>query len=602
MKIKYNFLFFLGIVFQFCSCDSNHNMTGSTEDTFSVDDTAIINNILRRVSNKKIVLSDSIASYLTMAIELSKKCNYVEGQSKTLYLYGNLLYGENKYDSALYYYSAALNIAEKLENQLLKANCLERMASVNLTIGDDHLSLKLYYDALPLFEQTRNKEGIAKVYNIIGVYKSSEGEYDTATYYFQEAIKLNEEVGNNTGLIHNKGNLAFMYYNMGNTEKAKEIYISLIPKLIETGDSNDLSVSYYHLSIFSEAAAQPDSTLFYLGKAQSISEKLADTSILVTLYGKRGQIYLNQLQYDSAFYLLTKSAEMANAIDDYVTEKQALTLLIKIDSINHNFKMAIERYGQILILQDSVYNQRLRNNLESSELKYENQKKNNFIEVQKIELASSNKQKQFYLFLFLLLSLISLLLILMVILFRRNSKRKQELLSEKLRINELHFENIKQSEELNKLRLEKIEKEIKIKENEQVSNALALEQKNELLGMINKKFIEAMKDKGSISMAELNGLVSTIKRQVKDSSDTDLFNQKFNQLHRNFFDNLKKAHPNLTKSELRFCAYLKLNLTGSQIASILNVTPEAIRKTRYRIRKKINLSATDSLEVYISGL
>ncbi len=272
------------------------------------------------------------------------------------------------------------------------------------------------------------------------------------------------------------------------------LYLSLIPKLIENHDSINLSVVCYHLSMFYETLSQPDSTHYYLQKSLTVSEKIADTSLLVTLYGKIGEIHLDRRQYDSAFFLLTKSAILSKAINDYVTAKQVLKLLLSIDTIKGNFKSATKRYAEILIAADSVYNQRLRNNLEASELTYENQKKSNLIEIQKLELQSANRQKQFLLFVFFLSVLISLLLVILFIFHKKNNKRKQELLAEKLRINELQLKNIKQTEEISRLKIEKIEREIKIKEQEQVSNALALEQKNELLGVINKKFTEAMQD------------------------------------------------------------------------------------------------------------
>lgn len=101
---------------------------------------------------------------------------------------------------------------------------------------------------------------------------------------------------------------------MGNTKKAKAIYLNLIPKLNEIADSINLAVVYYHLSIFSETVSQTDSTLFYLRKAMLVSAKLADTSMLTIIYGKIGEIHLKQQQYDSASYLLTISAKMAPAI------------------------------------------------------------------------------------------------------------------------------------------------------------------------------------------------------------------------------------------------------------------------------------------------
>jgi tetratricopeptide (TPR) repeat protein len=600
MRVYLIFLLLLILLFTSCSEDKNTLQYEHAHADSYLKDTLKINTFIRQVANRDFENTNTAINLLDFAENLSAEIGYDEGLAKSLYLKGNIYYLQNKYKLALDCYNRSLEVAKKSNNILLNAQCLERIASVYLTIGDDHLALKLYYEALPLFEQISNKEGIAKVYNIIGVSKTSQGEYDTAVNYFGKAMKLNEEIGNLTGLIHNNGNLAFMYHRMGNTEKAKEVYISLVPKLIETHDSINLSVVFYHLSMFCESLSQPDSTLYYLYQARSVSEKIADTSLLVTLYGKIGKIYLDHRQYDSAYILLTKSAEMSKNIEDYVTQKQALKLLISIDTIKGNFKRVAERYKKIIIAGDSVYNQKLRNNLEASELAYENQKKSNLIEIQRLELASASRQKQFLLFIFVFSVLTSLLLIILFISHRRSYKRKKEVLAEKLKINELQLENIKQTEEINNLRIEKIEREIKIKENEQVSHALAMEQKNQLLSMINKKFTEAMQDKGSISLAELNGLVSTIKTQVKDSVDTDLFNQKFNQLHNNFFNDLKQSHPDLTKSELKFCAYLKLNLTGNQIASILNVTPEAIRKTRYRIRKKLNLSTTDSLEDYIS--
>ena len=109
-----------------------------------------------------------------------------------------------------------------------------------------------------------------------------------------------------------------------------------------------------------------------------------------------------------------------------------------------------------------------------------------------------------------------------------------------------------------------------------------------------------MRETGTLNVSALNEVLTAIKFQLNISTDSNLFNQKFNKLHSNFYLNLKEKHPDLTKSELKFCAYLKLNLSGNQIASIINVTPEAIRKTRYRIRKKINIISSDSLENYIS--
>ena len=90
-----------------------------------------------------------------------------------------------------------------------------------------------------------------------------------------------------------------------------------------------------------------------------------------------------------------------------------------------------------------------------------------------------------------------------------------------------------------------------------------------------------------------------LKLQIKGQDNWEIFKLRFTEVHKDFFGRLKINYPALTKSELKFCAYLRINLTSSQIASALNISNEGIKKTRYRIRKKLNLTRKDSLEDYI---
>ena len=90
-----------------------------------------------------------------------------------------------------------------------------------------------------------------------------------------------------------------------------------------------------------------------------------------------------------------------------------------------------------------------------------------------------------------------------------------------------------------------------------------------------------------------------LELQISQQNNWEVFKSRFKKVHKGFFNNLKKEHPSLSRSELKFCAYLRIHLSSSEIASALNVTYEAIKKTRYRIRKKLEMSPKDSLEDYI---
>ncbi len=52
---------------------------------------------------------------------------------------------------------------------------------------------------------------------------------------------------------------------------------------------------------------------------------------------------------------------------------------------------------------------------------------------------------------------------------------------------------------------------------------------------------------------------------------------------------LKDRHPALTPYDLRLCTYLKSNLSTKEIATLLNITPDSVKKAKHRLRKKLSL-------------
>jgi tetratricopeptide (TPR) repeat protein len=593
---------FLFVMLVLASC-SDGNDTSSRNDSVKVQyaaDTAFIHNILKKAKNGSFANTDSALLYLEKAIIRSENLGYTDGKSEALFLTANILYQQNKYRDALELYNQSLNLAEKQNDVLLKAKCLERMASVNLATGDDHKALKLYYEALPLFKQTKDKEGIAKVYNIIGLYKNAQKKYDTAEIYLNKAILLNKEIGNTTGLIHNKGNLGYVYEKSGQLEKAEAIYLALIDSLKISGDSINLSMMLSNLASLSQKMNNIDAALGYLRQAVGISGKTRDTSMLALLYADIGEIYIENKRIDSAVVFLNKSVLCAKSIGDARTQLSATRLLLRSDTLRNDFREASKRYNSINTLSDTVYARKLRHSLRASELEYESQSKSQLIELQSIDIQNASNQKQLYLVLLLLSSVSVILLGFVIVLGIRNHKRKQELNEENLKIKDLQLQNSINEDEINKMKISKIEEEIRLREREQLTSALALVQKNELLGLIDARISQSTKNVDSINPSELNDILASIRKQLKEDDESNMFNQKFSLLHPDFFENLKQKHPNLSKSELKFCAYLRLNLSGNQIANIMSVTAEAIRKTRYRLRKKLELERHESLEDYIS--
>lgn len=65
-----------------------------------------------------------------------------------------------------------------------------------------------------------------------------------------------------------------------------------------------------------------------------------------------------------------------------------------------------------------------------------------------------------------------------------------------------------------------------------------------------------------------------------------------------FYKRILQKHPNLSKNELRLCAFLKLNLSSKEISEITQQTPHSITVARSRLRKKMNIEKDESLPNY----
>ena len=115
------------------------------------------------------------------------------------------------------------------------------------------------------------------------------------------------------------------------------------------------------------------------------------------------------------------------------------------------------------------------------------------------------------------------------------------------------------------------------------------------------KVLEGLKEKAeALKKTENNRngyqqLIQTINFDLQDDNNWDNFTRYFEQVHRDINSNVKNKYPKVTSNELRLMALLKMNLTSKEIANILNISQDGIKKARQRLRKKLQLSPQDSL-------
>ncbi len=176
-------------------------------------------------------------------------------------------------------------------------------------------------------------------------------------------------------------------------------------------------------------------------------------------------------------------------------------------------------------------------------------------------------------------------------------KQQQEHEEEQQKLQYQHQIEIEKNEkEIIRLKNDKLQTQIESKNAELASNAMSLVQKSGLLGRIKEELVVLKNNAGGTKDSkEFKKVISTINKELEINNDWEQFAVHFDEVHSNFLTSLKKNYPALTASELKLCAYLRLNLSSKEIAQLMNISIRGVETSRYRIRKKFGLTGEQNL-------
>jgi DNA-binding CsgD family transcriptional regulator len=140
---------------------------------------------------------------------------------------------------------------------------------------------------------------------------------------------------------------------------------------------------------------------------------------------------------------------------------------------------------------------------------------------------------------------------------------------------------------------------LRLKKNELTTQVLHIAQKNDLLQEL-KTMIQELKTECPNSTLQKQ-IISKINIDINNEQSWQRFQNYFEDLHKGFDDKIRTIAPEVSPGELRLIALLKMNLNSHEIASVLNISQEGIKKARYRLRKKLGLESSVSLEEFLNN-
>ena len=154
--------------------------------------------------------------------------------------------------------------------------------------------------------------------------------------------------------------------------------------------------------------------------------------------------------------------------------------------------------------------------------------------------------------------------------------------------------------EMQRLRNETLKLEMIHKEKELANSTMLIIKKNNILSKIQSDLqsiyssIENDKGRNNIS-----SLIKRIDKEIDSERQWKVFNLHIEQVYEDLFKKLKERYPDLTPRELNLCAYLRMNISSKEIATLMNISARGVEISRYRIRKKLRLDRDANLTEFM---
>ncbi len=136
--------------------------------------------------------------------------------------------------------------------------------------------------------------------------------------------------------------------------------------------------------------------------------------------------------------------------------------------------------------------------------------------------------------------------------------------------------------------------ELERKERELLLNTMRLAEMNHfVIELVSKIESKVQKD-----ITIIEDLKKSLNSRILEST-WNQFNESFLKTHPDFERRLVQKHSNISPAELKLAALLRLNLNTKEISAILHLSPDGLKVSRSRLRKKLQIENKVNLTGYL---
>jgi len=412
--------------------------------------------------------------------------------------------------------------------------------------------MKYFEEGLSIAKETGNKVGVANALTSIAAAYKSKGSLDTSLIFSRQALKIRSELKMDRHIAGSEKSIGATLIEMGRYTEAELSLRRALSIFQKLNEKTGIVITNLNIADAMNRQGKPEA-IELAGQALQAAKEINNPNLLSYVYDKLSDFYAGNLDYAKAF--------------EYQKKHEAI--------------------------KDSLFTAEKERMLAEVETKFQSEKKDRDIALLQ-ERAKVERNRNILLIVLLVVFLIVIFLLFFMFRYKSTAFKRQQKLLEQEKI--IHI----QENELTNKEKQLLEEQLESKNRELASKALEMLRYNDAISSIIEKLENlnhSLKENPEVTKP-----IKDIIRELENHNKQNIwseFDKIFKNIHSDFYDKLLKICPDLSATEIKTAALLKLNLTTKEIAAITFKSEGGIKTTRYRLRKKLGLSSDDKLVPFL---
>lgn len=257
-------------------------------------------------------------------------------------------------DSSMFYLTKAIQICEK--NNWIKPLSIyyNRKGRLYADKGDDFTALEYYNKSLELEIKKKDSLNIGNSYLNIGTIKQNLGEYDKSLEYFYKSLEIFKSNNSLKGMVGCYINLGITYNIIADYEMSLQFYLKALDGSKKINDEHLLSYIYLNLGVFYDTQHEMDKALEYYNMLIDLMEKRKDYSGLANTYNNIGCVFQDKRELDKALEYYQKSLDLCEQLKDKDGIANALVNIAAIHCEQKLYDKSFEEYQTCLNIRTDI--------------------------------------------------------------------------------------------------------------------------------------------------------------------------------------------------------------------------------------------------------